>query len=68
MENETEREVLTYRYLRRLQLGKDLWCIWGIQWAQIHRIHANALKNFNPTGVYYQLMIENEESDKDDTQ
>lgn len=29
MENETEREVLTYRYLRRYKLGKDL-CAYGV--------------------------------------
>lgn len=67
MENETEREVLTYRYLRRYSWEKI--CVhMGYQWAQIHRIHANALKNFNPTGAYYQLMIKNAEVDKDDTQ
>ena len=37
----------------------------GYQWAQVHRIHARALKHFNPTGGYYEILVKKM---KDDTQ
>lgn len=64
LEDETEKTVLTYRYLRRYSWKKI--CVeMGYQWAQVHRIHARALKNFNPTGGYYELLVKKM---KDDTQ
>ena len=64
LEDETEKTVLTYRYLRRYSWEKI--CVeMGYQWAQVHRIHARALKNFNPTGQYYELLVKKM---KDDTQ
>lgn len=64
LEDETEKTVLTYRYLRRYSWEKI--CVeMGYQWAQVHRIHARALKNFNPTGGYYELLAKKM---KDDTQ
>ena len=64
LEHETEKAVLTYRYLRRYSWEKI--CVeMGYQWAQMHRIHARALKNFNPTGGYYELLVKKM---KDDTQ
>ena len=64
LEDETEKAVLTYRYLRRYSWEKI--CVeMGYQWAQMHRIHARALKNFNPTGGYYELLVKKM---KDDTQ
>lgn len=64
LEDETEKTVLTYRYLRRYSWEKI--CVeMGYQWAQVHRIHARALKNFNPTGGYYELLVKKM---KDDTQ
>ena len=64
LEDETEKAVLTYRYLRRYSWEKI--CVeMGYQWAQVHRIHARALKNFNPTGGYYELLVKKM---KDDTQ
>lgn len=64
LEDETEKTVLTYRYLRRYSWEKI--CVeMGYQWAQMHRIHARALKNFNPTGGYYELLVKKM---KDDTQ
>ena len=64
LEDETEKTVLTYRYLRRYSWEKICVEI-GYQWAQVHRIHARALKNFNPTGGYYELLVKKM---KDDTQ
>lgn len=64
LEDETEKAVLTYRYLRRYSWEKI--CVeMEYQWAQVHRIHARALKNFNPTGGYYELLVKKM---KDDTQ
>ena len=62
--DETEKTDLTYRYLRRYSWEKI--CVeMGYRWAQVHRIHARALKNFNPTGGYYELLVKKM---KDDTQ
>lgn len=64
LEDESERTVLTYRYLRRYSWEKI--CVkMGYQWAHVHRIHARALQNFNPTGRYYQILVKKL---KDDTQ
>lgn len=46
VENETEREVLTYRYIRGHsweQICTEL----GYSWKHTHRIHSNALQHFN---------------------
>lgn len=64
LENESEKTVLTYRYLRRYSWEKI--CVeMGYQWAQVHRIHARALKNFKATGGYYERLVKKM---KDDTQ
>lgn len=45
LDNEQERQVLTYRYLRGHTWEKI--CIkMGYSWKQIHRIHGRALQNF----------------------
>ena len=64
LEDETEKAVLTYRYLRR-QSWEEICVKLGYQWAQVHRIHARALKHFNPMGGYYEILIKKM---KDDTQ
>ena len=68
LESEAERAVLTYRYLRRYSWEKI--CVkMEYQWAQVHRIHAKALQNFNPTGRHYKLLVKKKtENIKDDTQ
>lgn len=65
LEDETEKGVLTYRYLRGYSWKKI--CVeMGYQWAQVHRIHARAMKNFKPTGeCYHELLVKKA---KDDTQ
>lgn len=66
LENEAEKSVLTYRYLRRYSWEKI--CVeMNYQWAQTHRIHANALKAFSPTGKHYEK-IKKEYEIKHDTQ
>lgn len=64
MEDETEKAVLTYRYLRSYS-WEEICVEMGYQWAQVHRIHAKALKSFQPTGRRYALIAE---KTKDDTQ
>lgn len=64
MEDETEKAVLTYRYLRNYS-WEEICVEMGYQWAQVHRIHAKALKSFQPTGRRYALIAE---KTKDDTQ
>lgn len=45
MEDETEKNLLTLRYLRGIEWEKV--CVYmNYEWAQIHRIHSRALKNF----------------------
>lgn len=44
LENEREKMLLTYRYIRGLKWEKI--CVkMDYKWRQVHRIHANALKN-----------------------
>lgn len=45
LENEDERAVLTYRYIKKMTWEK-IACEVHLEWAQLHRIHARALKNF----------------------
>jgi DNA-directed RNA polymerase specialized sigma subunit len=45
LEDETEKELLKFRYLKGMQW--DHICIeLGFEWAQIHRIHRRALEHF----------------------
>ena len=45
MEDEQEKEVLSYRYLKGYNWEK-ICDLTGYSWKQMHRIHARALKNF----------------------
>lgn len=45
MNNEDEKDVLTYRYIR-LMKWEDIAVRMGYSWQHIHKIHARALKNF----------------------
>lgn len=45
LDNEQERQVLTYRYLRGYTWEK-ICTKMGYSWKQIHRIHGRALQNF----------------------
>lgn len=45
MEDETEKDVLTYYYID-LMRWKDICRKTGYEWAQVHRKHSEALKNF----------------------
>ena len=45
MEDETEKDVLTYCYID-LMRWKDICKKTGYEWAQAHRKHSEALKNF----------------------
>lgn len=45
MDNEDEKDVLVYRYIR-LMKWEDICGKISKSWKQIHRIHARALKNF----------------------
>lgn len=45
LEDEDERAVLTYRYIKKMTWEK-IACEVHLEWAQLHRIHARALKNF----------------------
>lgn len=67
IEDEAEQAVLMYRYLRRLS-WEQICVEMGYQWAQVHRIHARALKDLVPTGEYYRKLVENEKKIQDDTQ
>ena len=64
LEDETEKAVLTYRYIRR-QSWEEICVKLGYQWAQVHRIHAKSCQNFKPTGRYYEVLVKKM---KDDTQ
>ncbi len=51
IEDNDERDVLTYRYMRltpqkKYRSWERICCDMGMEWAQVHRIHARALKNF----------------------
>lgn len=46
MQDETEKELLKFRYLRGLQWD-DICIELGFEWAQVHRIHKKALEHFN---------------------
>ncbi len=48
MDNEDEKDVLTYRYIR-LMKWEDICVKIDKSWKQTHRIHAKALKNFKMT-------------------
>lgn len=43
--NERERQVLTLRYIKCLK-WEEIAVEMHVEWAQVHRIHANALKHF----------------------
>lgn len=45
MENEDEKDILMYRYIKRMK-WEEICTKMNREWAQIHRIHARALKNF----------------------
>lgn len=44
LEDENEKDVLVYRYIRNMK-WEDIAVKMGYRWAQVHRIHARALKN-----------------------
>nr|WP_304058360.1 hypothetical protein [Enterocloster clostridioformis] len=44
LENEREKMLLTYRYIRGLK-WEEICVKMGYKWSQVHRIHAMALKN-----------------------
>lgn len=48
MDNEQERELLTYRYLRGMK-WEAVAVKMGYSWKQTHRIHSKALENFKMT-------------------
>ena len=48
LEDETEKAVLTYRYLRGYT-WEQICVKMEYSWKQIHRIHGKALKNFKMT-------------------
>lgn len=56
LQDEDEREVLTLRYIKGMK-WETVACEKHVEWAQVHRIHARALKNFELPKDY-----------KDDTQ
>lgn len=43
LDDETERSILTYRYIKKMSWEK-IACEVHLEWAQLHRIHARALK------------------------
>jgi len=45
MEDDDEKDVLMYRYIR-LMKWEDICVKMNISWKQVHRIHARALNNF----------------------
>ena len=45
MDNEDEKDVLMYRYIR-LMKWEDIAVKMEYSWQHIHKIHARALKNF----------------------
>lgn len=48
MENEDEKDVLIFRYIR-LMKWEDICVKMGFSWKHVHRIHSNALSNFKMT-------------------
>lgn len=48
LENENEKDVLMYRYIRGMK-WEDISVRMGYSWKQIHRFHSNALENFKMT-------------------
>ena len=44
--DERERQVLTLRYIKCLK-WEEIAVEMHVEWAQVHRIHAKALKHFN---------------------
>lgn len=45
VEDEAEQNVLRYRYIA-CRKWEDICVIMGYEWAQIHRVHSRALRNF----------------------
>lgn len=45
LENEDEKDVLIYRYIK-LMKWEDICVEMNVSWQHVHRIHARALKNF----------------------
>lgn len=45
LENEDEKDVLMYRYIRLLK-WEDICVKMSVSWKQVHRVHANALISF----------------------
>ncbi len=50
MENEMDKNILTLRYLRDFR-WEDICISLSYEWAQIHRLHTKALKNFNMNDI-----------------
>ena len=48
LQNEDEKDVLMYRYIR-LMKWEDICVKIDVSWKQVHRIHARALKNLKLT-------------------
>ena len=48
MEDENEKDVLVYRYVRNMK-WEDIAVKMIFSWKQIHRIHSKALENFKMT-------------------
>ena len=44
MENEREKDLLTYRYIRGMK-WEEICVVMNYKWRQIHRIHSSALAN-----------------------
>ena len=45
LEDESEKDVLVYRYLRGMK-WEDICVKMGYSWRRVHYIHSNALENF----------------------
>lgn len=50
MENEMDKNILTLRYLRDFR-WEDICISLSYEWAQIHRLHTKALKNFKMNDI-----------------
>ena len=48
LEDENEKDVLVYRYIRGMK-WEDIAVKTGYSWKQVHRFHSNALENFKMT-------------------
>lgn len=60
LENEDERAVLTYRYIKKMSWEK-IACEIHLEWAQLHRIHARALKKLElPENMIHNDMLTND--------